>query len=243
MSARGRPGPPALEPRCHYNRWMPGPRCPIWLLALLLGSAHAEPGEAGPRRSGKVVRVERPRLRAAERVRVCPLTNPDARRMTCFGGPAPEPGTRFALVDDVGVRGHGVALQSQPSGQDYCKVGSAHEVELNYESPHGLDPRPSTGFPFTLAVQGVNLEEGARVMMDPQLRPSGRDAEQVWMAVDRDGDGDADLAVTAFECSDEVRDLPAAPSGQRVSPYCLDYWSREEVEWSRIERYVFFNCL
>lgn len=204
--------------------------------------AQAAPGKAG-RRSGKVVRVERPRLRAAERVRVCPLTNPDGRRMTCFGGPAPEPGTRFSLIDDIGVRGHGVAVQTQPSGQDYCKIGSAHEVELTYEEPNGLDPRPTSGFPFTLAVQGVQLEDGARVMMDQQLRPSGREAEQVWMAVDRDGDGDADLAVTAFECSDQVRDLPIAPSGQRVSPYCLDYWLRDEIEWTRAERYVFFNCL
>jgi hypothetical protein len=216
----------------------------LWLLSAMATAwpAQASPGAAG-RRSGKVVRVERPRLRAAERVRVCPLTNPDGRRMTCFGGPPPEPGTRFALIDDIGVRGHGVSLQSQPSGQDYCKIGSAHEVELTYEEPHGLDPRPTSGFPFTLAVQGVPLEEGARVMMDQQLRPSGREAEQVWMAVDRDGDGDADLAVTAYECSDQVRDLPIAPSGQRVSPYCLDYWVRDEIEWTRAERYVFFNCL
>ena len=230
------------------------PRDLGWLLAAvsLVWPTQAAPAPAarspeapkpGARRPGKVVRVERPRLRAAERIRVCPLTNPDARRMTCFGGPAPEPGARFALVDDVGVRGHGIAVRSQPSGQDYCKIGSAHEVELTYEEPHGLDPRPTTGFPFTLAVQGVALEEGARVMLDQQLRPSGRDVEQVWMAVDRDGDGDADLAVTAFECSDQVRDLPIAPSGQRVSPYCLDYWLRDEIEWSKVERYVFFNCL
>ena len=222
--------------------WLPWLAC--WVVAAV-----AWPADAGPargtavRRPGKVVRVERPRVRAAERVRVCPLTNPDGRRMTCFGGTAPEPGTRFALVDDVGLRGHGLAVASQPSGQDYCKIGSAHEVELTYEEPHGLDPRPTNAFPFTLAVQGVLLEDGARVMMDQQLRPSGREVEQVWMAVDRDGDGDADLAVTAFECSAEVRDLPIAPSGQRVSPYCLDYWLRDEIEWTKAERYVFFNCL
>jgi hypothetical protein len=195
-----------------------------------------------PRR-GKVVRVERPRLRPAERIRVCPLTNPDGRRMTCFGGAPPRPGTRFALVDDVGLRGHGVAVQSLRSAQDHCRIGSAHEVEVTYLEPHGLDPRPTNGLPFTLGVQGIHLEQGARVMLDQQLRPSGREVEQVWMAVDRDGDGDADLAVTAFECSDQIRDLPIAPSGQRVSPFCLDYWMRDEVEWNKVERYVFFNCL
>jgi hypothetical protein len=203
----------------------------------------AWPADAAPRRPGKVVRVERPRRHSAERIRVCPLTSPESQRMTCFGGPAPEPGTRFALVDEVGLRGHGVALRAQPYGQEQCKFGSAHEVELTYEEPHGLDPRPQSGFPFTLAVQGVSLEQGARLVMDQQLRPSGREAEQVWMAVDRDGDGDADLAVTAFECSAEVRDLPIAPAGQRLSTYCIDYWMREVVEWSRVERYVFFNCL
>jgi hypothetical protein len=195
------------------------------------------------RRPGKVVRVERPRLHGAERVRVCPLTSPEAQRMTCFGGPAPEAGTRFALVDEVGLRGHAVAVRSQPYGQEQCKFGSAHEVEVTYEEAHGLDPRPPNGLPFTLAVQGVSLDAGARLVLDQQLRPSGREVEQVWMALDRDGDGDADLAVTAFECSDQVRDLPIAPVGQRLSTYCIDYWMREVIEWVRVERYVFFNCL
>jgi hypothetical protein len=218
------------------------PTVRTWLLAaaaMVAWPARAAPAPPAARRSGKVVRVERPRVRSAERVRICPLTNPDGRRMTCFGGPPPEPGTRFALVDDIGV-----AVQSQPSGQDYCRIGSAHEVELTYEEPQGLEPRPASSFAFTLAVQGLAIAEGARVLMDQQqLRPSGREAEQVWMAIDRDGDGDADLAVTAFECSEQIRDLPIARSGQRVSPYCLDYWVREEVEWSKVERYVFFNCL
>jgi hypothetical protein len=207
--------------------------------ALLAWPAHAGP----ERRAGKIVRVDRPRRRAAEHVRACVLTNPDGRRMTCFGGSPPEPGTRFALVDDVGLRGYGAAVEAHPAGQDYCKIGSAHEVELAYDGPHGLEPRPSGGFPSTLAVHGVRLQQGARVLPDQQLRPSGREAEQVWTAVDRDGDGEADLAVTAFECSDQVRELPIAPAGQRVSPYCLDYWLREDGGWTKVERYVFFNCL
>lgn len=163
--------------------------------------------------------------------------------MTCFGGGAPDPGTRFALVDDIGVRGYGTAIRSQESPQDYCKVGSAHDVELEYEGSHGLDPRPTAGYPFTLAVQGVTLDEQARVVREEQLRPSGKDSEQVWMAVDRNGDGDADLAVTAFECTGEVRSLPHAPAGQRVAPYCLDYWLRDDVEWTKVDRYVFFTCM
>jgi hypothetical protein len=227
---------------------LPWPAGLCWLLAAAATwPAHAGPARGAPpaasRRPGKVVRIERPRVRAGERVRVCPLTNPDGRRMTCFGGPPPEPGTRFALVDEIGLRGHGVAVQSQPSGQDYCRIGSAHEVELAYEEPQGLEPRPTSGFSITLAVQGLTMSDGARVLMDQQLRPSRREVEQVWMAVDRDGDGDADLAVTAFECSEQIRDLPIARSGQRVSPYCLDYWVRDDVEWIKVERYVFFNCL
>jgi hypothetical protein len=229
-----------------------GPRlvaAPAWLAAAVLAAvalSAAPPSPAGAeprRRAGKIVRIDRPRMRAAERVRVCSLTNPEGRRMTCLGGSPPEPGTRFGLVDDLGLRGHGLAVRAQASGQDYCKNGSAHEVELTYEEPRGLEPRPGPGSPFTLAVQGVPLDEGARLVLDQQLRPSGREVEQVWMAVDRDGDGDADLAVTAFECSDQVRDLPLAASGQRVSPYCLDYWLRDGAQWSKVERYVFFNCL
>ncbi|HWM85563.1 MAG TPA: hypothetical protein VNO33_06990, partial [Kofleriaceae bacterium] len=74
-------------PRLPWLPWLP-----CWVVAVVA----AWPADAGPargtavRRPGKVVRVERPRVRAAERVRVCPLTTPDGRRMTCFGGTAPE---------------------------------------------------------------------------------------------------------------------------------------------------------
>lgn len=189
-----------------------------------------------------MVRVERPRAVAPDPVRLCPLINPDERRLVCYGGPAPELGTHFTLIDDQGVRGVATAERTEASSQDPCKLGSAHDVLVDYDEARGLAPRP--GFSFTVALSGVALEDGARVVRDVQLRsPSGKDAQQVWMAVDRNGDGEPDVAVTAFECSDQVHDLPVAPSGQQVHPYCLDYWVKEDVDWHRVNRDVFFTCM
>jgi hypothetical protein len=211
-----------------------------WALAALLGAPAA--AAPPPRRAGEVVRVERPRRRPPEGVRVCPITNPEARRMTCFGGTAPEPGARFTLVDEAGLRGSARARRVHPSSQDTCKVGSASEVELVGGQPGALEPRPTTGFPFTLAVQGVALSEEARVVFDPQLRPSGRDLEEVWVALDRDGDLEPDFAVTAFACAATVRELPIAPVGLQAAPYCVDYWARGAGGWARIARHMFYNC-
>ena len=213
-----------------------------WTAVALAALVAAPAAGSPPRRAGEVVRVERPRRRPTEGVRVCPITNPEARRMTCCGGAPPEPGARFTLVDVAGLRGSARASRVHPSAQDTCKVGSASEVELAPGQPGALEPRPSTGFPFTLAVQGVALSDEARVVFDPQLRPSGRDLEEVWVALDRDGDLEPDLAVTAFACAASVRELPIAPAGTQAAPYCVDYWARGAGGWARIARHLFYNC-
>jgi hypothetical protein len=96
-----------------------------------------------------------------------------------------------------------------------------------------------------VAVRGVEVEEGGRVL-PPRLRdsPSGRPNEHVWSTIDRDGDAEADMLGTAFDCEGEVPDPPPAPPGrQKVAPVCIDYWTRDSAEWTRVGRDLFFNCM
>jgi hypothetical protein len=202
-----------------------------------LGSALAGPAA---RRRGQVVRVERPRARPADPVRLCIITNPGEGKMVCYGRSPPEVGAQFTVLDDAGLRGRVTAGEARRADSyDGCQLGSAHEVDMVLgELDLGLAP-----YFYQMAIQGVALERGARLLRDLQVgSPSGRDSEQVWAWLDRDGDGEVDLLGTAFDCSSEERSLPPAPPGQTVVPLCLDYWMRDRAEWTRVGRDVFLQC-
>lgn len=195
-----------------------------------------------PARRGRVERVERPRFAAAAAVRVCPLMPPSEDRVTCYGGAAPEPGTPYTLVDEHGVRATAVARSSEAAQQDPCKLGSMHDVVLDYGGG-GLVRRPQ-GFTNTMAIQGVALGKQARILTEPTLRsPSGRDADQLWISLDRDGDARVDLAVTYADCTGQVTDVPSPPSGmQKVTPYCMEYWLKDGLDWKRVNREIYYAC-
>ena len=208
--------------------------------AALAGAALA-PAAAGPGgRHGRVVRIERPRLKAPDPVRFCIITNPGEQAMVCYGRGAPAAGARFSVLDDGGLRGQVTTREAtRAEAYDGCQLGTAHQVSFDAS---GADLGTAPTF-YQVAVQGVALERGARLLRDPQIRaPSGRSSEQVWAALDRDGDGMADLLGTAYDCTGEVRDLPRAPSGQHVAPLCLDYWLRDQVDWTMVGRDVFLQC-
>ena len=204
--------------------------------------ALAVPASAAPRRVGRVVRVERPRLAAPDPVHLCMVANPAESRMTCYGKNAPEPGSKFALLDEGGVRGRVIVRESTRSTVDACQLGSAHDVVI--ESEDGTMPSASSAASYYIvAVRGVEIGERGRLLRDLPLRaPSGRSSENVWTIIDRDGDGEADLLGTAFNCAAEVPDLPVARAGQRLDTVCIDYWSRDPAEWTQVGRDIFFNC-
>jgi hypothetical protein len=218
------------------------PRRRLWallvglvVLAVALAVATAE---GGPRRRGRSERVERPRFATPDSVRVCSLVSPDDK-LTCYGGPAPPIGTHFVVVDEQGVRGGGVVERVEVSSQDTCRLAATHDVYLSLDQP--LVQRQ--GYTTSVGVEGVSFDPRGMVRSDPNLRsPSGRDIEQIWLSLDRDGDNRVDMAATYFDCSAEVHDLPVAPTGQRVMPYCLEYWLRDGADWKRVNRDVYYNC-
>jgi hypothetical protein len=209
--------------------------------------ALALPAEAAPHRAGRVVRVERPRRSAPDPVHLCMLANPSESRMTCYGKTPPEPGSRFALIDESGMRARVVVKEATRSSFDACQLGTAHDVLI--EAEEGAVPTdPSGGSYYIVAVRGVEVSEGGRLLRDTDSRgarirpPSGRSTENVWTIIDRDGDSEPDMLGTAYDCSAEVPDLPAPRVGQKLDTVCIDYWSRDAAEWTQVGRDIFFNC-
>jgi hypothetical protein len=217
-------------------------RVTLLLGVVLLSGGIAMAGAKG-RRRGRVVRIERPRYSAPEAVRICTSAGTD-EKLTCFGG-APEAEARLAMIDGEGVRGEAVVERSDPSPSDSCQTGSMHEATVRFDGG-GLVPRngqqaySSFG---TFAIQGVELGENAKVVQDAAARaPSGHDNEQVWIQIDRDGDGSADVLSTYYDCTAQIHDVPVSPTGQHVTPYCIDYWIKDSLDWRLGGRDVYFTC-
>lgn len=210
----------------------------LLLVALALVAA---PADAAPRhRHGRVVRIERPRRVEPDPVRLCMLTSPDEGKMMCYGQTPPLVGSALQMVSDSGVRGSGVVRDVGPSAFDPCRLGSAHDVTV--EASGGLvSPAPTS---YVVALQGVALGDDARLLPNPQIAsPGRRDLEQVWIALDRDGDSAADWLTVVADCSGEVRSLPLSANGQRVTPYCIDYWLDDGSGWNRAGRDIFYQCM
>ncbi|HMG52855.1 MAG TPA: hypothetical protein VK601_05230, partial [Kofleriaceae bacterium] len=66
--------------------------------------------------------------------------------------------------------------------------------------------------------------------------PSGMPGEEVWRAIDRDGDGSADILITRYNCDTSGR---VATGG---STYCIDVWSRVGARMVRTTQLNFAQC-
>jgi hypothetical protein len=199
-----------------------------------LGVALARTGDS---RSGAVVRIERRRLEA-EHVRMCPVTN-QSGVLTCFGGPAPMPGEEFVLVGLDGFRGRARAVRAEPNNtQDPCGLGAAHDVHIE------LERGATTTGNVVVGVQGVDVEPSANLLIDaPEIAGKGSE-ESVWLALDGDGDGKADIAASGVPCPEERNRAPIArAAGRTVEAFCLHYWRRNDGEWQRVNRHVYYRCL
>jgi hypothetical protein len=69
--------------------------------------------------------------------------------------------------------------------------------------------------------------------------PSGFSEEEVWRAVDRDGDGTADVLLTRYGCDAAGR---PATGGPRGSTYCIDVWARTGARMTRTAQLNFAHC-
>jgi hypothetical protein len=200
-------------------------------------------GLSGPgKRTGKVVRVERPRLAAQAAVRICPVPFPDRSKGTCYGG-APAIGDSAALFDFEGnYLGQLRVLSVEPSDSDTCQSGSI--FDFTYELGAPAAPAPPSRIPYALSVFGADIDPArSRLVTTDRAKlpvPEGAGKAQPWMGLDQNGDDSVDLVVTAFECKDVA---PPPGMGKAAETFCLDYWLGKDGTFTQVRRDLLHTCL
>ena len=172
---------------------------------------------AGPRRSGRLVRVPRPPLRLSTAVRTCELF--EENRAVC-NRPV-ETGEIGVVIDEQANVGpatiRGVAPQT-----DACGNLAVWNIEFELQTSGTVDS-PGRG----LLVLDLPLEERARTLSPPSTAP--RDGERVLEVIDVDGDGDGDLRVSQYSCDH----AGALDRTSRPTHICTDTWLTVRDRWQR----------
>jgi hypothetical protein len=177
---------------------------------------------AGP--SGRVIRIER---MGGSKIppRLCEVRG-DAG--TCVGD-EPKPGQAVVFLDER----HIVA-----------------EVQI-VDAVSAAASCPTLWTVKTRAVRGSVADGDGIGVIDPSLdpgrahvlerahlpaSPSGQPGEEVWRAIDRDGDGTADIVFTRYSCDASGKPVPAGTA------YCIDIWARMRAKMIRTTQLNFSQC-
>ena len=193
---------------------------------------------AKPVRKGKIVRIDRPRAARADDMRICPMPFADEQEGSCYGG-SPRVGQKGHLFDyEENYLGTLKVLSVRQNARHNCHHGTTFDFKYELD----LRAQSNNSLPFGIAVFGVQLEPNkARMISEPDKMPQLQpDQTKPWMGLDRDGDGDVDFVVSAFECTDI--EPPPASSGQALETYCLDYWLPRDGAWTSVRRDIFYTC-
>lgn len=213
-----------------------------WAPVLGLAVAWAAAAEARPTRSGKVVRIERPRLVSSKRLQLCQVADPAAQtgyagQNWCIG-PKPDEAVEGAWFDfqTREVLGRVRILNPRPHPQDLCGLGQVHHIDAEVIESRGPPPT-------YMGIVVVNLEVGYQATMTNDLTtlPGGAVDEYVRFSLDRDGDGESDFAYTERDCTGTGAP-PSSVAGRIMSSTCLSFWVLDGTQWRRIQEDVFHQC-
>lgn len=174
------------------------------VLVLVLWSLTAI---AWPR--GRVIRVERTNRGATVAPRFCLLR---AEGGMCFGE-QPVPGQIVRILDEQHVVAE-IQIAEATSSVAGCpnvwmvKTREVNSVPIDSDGLGVIDPHLDPNRAHTLDRAHIPAS------------PSGLSGEDVWQAIDRDGDGSADIVVTRYVC-----DSAGKPVTQGTT-YCIDVWAQ-----------------
>jgi hypothetical protein len=177
---------------------------------------------AGP--SGRVIRVERT---GGSNVapRLCEVRGDTG---TCVGD-EPKPGQAVVFLDDHRVVAE-VQIVEAVSAAASCptlwtvKTRAVHGNLTDSDGIGVIDPSLNPG-------RAHALERGRL-----PASPSGLPGEEVWRAIDRDGDGTADILFTRYSC--DASGKPVTGGGA----YCIDIWARIRAKMIRTTQLNFAQC-
>jgi hypothetical protein len=210
-------------------------------LALALApAADAKPGRAvtpdaarGAAPRGRMVRVERDVAAAVPRI--C-LMGAGGDSHVCLG--QPRPGERIAVFSPSEPRMRGelvidtVTDATALSSGGLCISGGAATVKGWYAAG-------SAGDDNVTGLRGARVNPDISRVLSGVKAPSGRDDERVDLAVDADGNGSADLVVTAYSCTAEG--APAQGAGPDA-PRCLDTYTIQRGKLRRAHQDIVRSC-
>jgi hypothetical protein len=180
---------------------------------------------AGAEPSGRVVRVERS---GSSRIppRLCEV---HADGGNCVGE-QPRVGQIVAVLDEHHVAAEVQIVEATPFSPS-CPMLWTVKTRLLRGAPTDSDG-------IGVIDPGLDLTR-AHLINRTQLpsSPSGMPDDEVWRAIDRDGDGAADILITRYGCDTSGR--PAASAG---SMFCVDLWARTGARMTRTTQLNFALC-
>ncbi len=192
-------------------------------LAALVFVIGMVPAQAAP--SGRVVRVERAGGSGGAAPRLCEIRGETG---TCVGD-EPKAGQTVVVLDDRHVVAELQVVEATPfvascpnlwTVKTRAARGTADDVEGIGVIDAGLNPNR------------------AHVLDKDHLpaSPSRQPGDEVWRAVDRDGDGIADILITRYGCD------PAGKPLAGGSTYCIDVWARVGSRMVKTTQLNFAQC-
>lgn len=197
-------------------------------LLLVVACAFAQPAVAGPRPTGKVVRVER--VRASTAVpRICDVQAD--RTGNCFG-PEPRIGDIITLVDDTGVIGEARIAEASTFAIPGRQASPGKGCDGLWTVKTDLLRGDLTGaFGRTVGVidAGMHPRQSRMIPKDQLASPTGRAEDTAAMGFDRDGDRVADIVLLNTMCDG---------SGNM----CIEEWVRSGTEMKRVYQVNFQSC-
>ncbi len=201
------------------------------VVAAAVTVASASPAD----RHGKVVRVERSHGGVHRTPRVCQVQAGEGKG-TCWGK-APAVGEVASVVDQQGGVLGELRVTAVNPVMDRCGKPSNWDYTFVRESGH-ID---KAQFGSSFGVFDVEVAPGrTRIADTGKLSPpDGKAGEQVWSALDRDGDGAGDFLVTAYTC-DKSGELY---TGGTAAGYCIDYWNLDHGDWRKLRHDFVETCM
>lgn len=189
-------------------------------VAFVLWSATAM---AGP--DGRVIRVERTGGNSNVAPRLCTVRG---NAGMCIGE-EPKAGQTVVVLDERHVMAE-------------LQIVEATSVAASCANLWMVRTRP---------IRGVAADREATGVIDPSVNPSrarvldknhtpaspnGLSNEEIWQAIDRDGDGTADLLITRYSCDSSGRPVTGGITS------CVDIWARIGAKMTRTVQLDLAQC-
>ena len=186
--------------------------------------AAASPPPAPRAPSGRVVRVERTGIsRIAPRL--CDIHGDTGN---CVGD-EPRPGQVVVVLDEHHVVAEVQILEAVSFSASCAMLWTVKTRIL----------RGSTLEGDGIGVIDPGLDPGRAHLIDRAHlpgSPSGSPDDEVWRAIDRDGDGAADILITRYNCDASGRSTSTSVTS------CLDLWARTGARMTRTTQLNFALC-